>query len=207
MKKNIAFLLPFLLSFIFCKQEDKKLNTTYTTATLILDSVQLNKSKIRLRHGMTDSGIVLKVNFGMEGFAPVQYEIAFDSKEDTSGKLFWQFNGNIVKGLNKSGHTDFGYYQIESTLQPFILKKEVQNMTFHGTYRVIYKSTPNRKFIKDYGYKYEFRFKTGELVPSKDGNKGYYPLIFDYSILEKSDTAFVGELIDNITPKIWIEND
>jgi hypothetical protein len=205
MKKNIAFLLPFLLSFIFCKQEEKKPNTTHTTATIKVDSAQLNKSKIGLRHGMTDSGVILKVHFGMEGFTIHEYYVAFDPKEDKNGNLYWQFNGNIVKGLN--GNKGLVPYQIESTFQPFTIDKELKKATFRGIYKVLFKVKSSRKYLKDYGYKYEFRFKTGELVSSKDGNKGYYPLIFDYSILEKSDTVFVGELIDNITPKIWIEND
>jgi hypothetical protein len=154
---------------------------------------------------MTDSGIILKVHFGMEGFTIHEYYVAFDPKEDKNGNLYWQFNGNIVKGLN--GNKGLVPYQIESTFQPFILKKELKNAKFHGTYKALFKVRTNSRFIKDYGYSYEFNFKAGELVPSKDGNKGYYPLIFDYSILEKSHTTFVGELIDNITPKIWVENE
>jgi hypothetical protein len=209
MKKTfLIFILLFLYLFI-----GKRCSTT---APLIdaqyieHDSVTDNKIKESFKSKRSAGHAMVVVCYGMEGFRNHLYNIEFEPKMDEKGDLFWSFL-DIETWFNPIGGNSNSIRSITSSFKSDTHPNDLKNSIFNGDYMAKVAILDNsfinfnRRLIgfQDYGYTFKLAFKMGTLVPAKDGNKGYYPLITDYVLLQKKD-IFDPNLIV-VEPKIKIE--
>jgi hypothetical protein len=173
------------------------------------DTIQENKIREKLKSTQLNNKTIAALSFGMKDFRNHLYNIEFEQETDEQGNLFWSFS-DTDPCFNPRGGNSNGIYSITSSIKPIKNPHDLKSFVILGSYNAKVSILDN-SFIncnshpigsQNYGYSYKLLFTTGKLVLAQNGSKGYYPLIADYTIVEKIDKLNPNLIVVN--PKIKI---